>query len=134
MEQTVFEGEASIARRAGRLELRISPAGQRSKAGPLTLLVLTGHEGPLPPASLRSVRVELARQPRVRGRIVAGADEFAFEARSVQVFEHAPSVFAPLHAPFGLRRRDRWVVAVLLKILRLPVGPRLLRAWHARRQ
>lgn len=133
MEQTVIEGDAWIARRAGRLELRITPAGLRSKAGPLTLVVLTGHEGPLPPASLRSMRVELAGQPKVRGRIVAGADEFAFVARDLQVFEHTPAIFAPLHARFGLRRRDRWVVAVLLKILRLPVGPRLLRAWHARR-
>jgi hypothetical protein len=44
-----------------------------------------------------------------------------------------PSLFAPLHRAFTLGAGERLAARSLLALLRLPVGPRLLRAWHARR-
>ena len=59
--------------------------------------------------------------------------EFTFSARSIEYHEALPQLFDPLLAGFALRSRDRAVVRVLLRLLRLPGGAWLMRAWHASR-
>lgn len=58
---------------------------------------------------------------------------FEFQARGIEQLEARPALFTVLLAPHALTRGERMAARVLLKLLGLPGGPRLLRAWHARR-
>jgi hypothetical protein len=54
-------------------------------------------------------------------------------ARATDRISMRPSLYMPLHRAFSLGAGERFAAHALLALLRLPVGPRLLRAWHARR-
>jgi hypothetical protein len=58
---------------------------------------------------------------------------FDFRARGFEVHQAMPGFFDGMLAGYALRSRDRAVVRWLLRLLRLPGGARLLRAWHAGR-
>lgn len=134
MVRTVLTGDIVAVRRTGRLELCVgTDLASPSAAASATILILRDYAGPELPSLLHDARVELDVDGAVAGRILTGAGVFAFRAGRVDAFEHVPSLFAALHAPFRLRRRDRWVAGWLLKALRLPWGARLLTAWHVRR-
>ena len=53
--------------------------------------------------------------------------------KEFRVVETRIDLYAELHRPFALGAGDRLAARALLALLRLPVGARLLRAWHARR-
>ena len=55
-------------------------------------------------------------------------------ARGWEVLESRPGFYDESLAPFALRPRDRSVVGWLLRLLQLPGGSWLLRAWHTRRR
>jgi hypothetical protein len=55
-------------------------------------------------------------------------------AAGVTLIEPRPRLLNTLGAPFALKPAERRAARVLLALLRLPGGPRLLRAWHARRR
>jgi hypothetical protein len=68
-----------------------------------------------------------------RWRLAHAGGACGFVAAGVVLIEPAPRLLEPLGAPFALKTGERRAVRVLLALLRLPGGPRLLRAWHARR-
>lgn len=70
---------------------------------------------------------------RARVRLVCREGEFEVTARGFEVLESPPGFYDESLAPFTLRARDRTVVGWLLRLLRLPGGTWLLRAWHTRR-
>lgn len=69
-----------------------------------------------------------------RWRLTQGDVASEFVAAGVVLFEPAPMILEALVAPFALKDSERRMARVLLALLRLPGGPRLLRAWHARRR
>jgi hypothetical protein len=73
-----------------------------------------------------------ARVERLPGRD-GDAELTVRGARATDRISVRPSLFAELHRPFALRPGERFAARCLLALLRLPGGPRLLRAWHARR-
>jgi hypothetical protein len=74
-------------------------------------------------------------RPRVERRALQDGDaELVVRgARATDRIALRPSLFAPLHRSFALGAGERIAARALLALLRLPAGPRLLRAWHARR-
>lgn len=68
-----------------------------------------------------------------RYRLSCNEGEFDFTARGIELLESRPALFDASLARFALRSRDRSVVGWLLRLLRLPGGAWLLRAWHTRR-
>lgn len=112
------------------------------RGGTLTYLGPEGVRIELAGASAEELPAEL-RDPRFeaaaghfglwRLRQSGGLPDQSCRARGVSVIEPRPAVLAPLVAPFALRTRERRVARLLFALLRLPFGPRLLRAWHARR-
>jgi len=73
-----------------------------------------------------------AGMPSARGRwrLHTATEDFAFEAIGVDVHESLPHLFDSLTE----RWRPRWHQrAALQLLLRMPGGPRLLRAWQTRR-
>jgi hypothetical protein len=94
--------------------------------------IFLGYEGPPLPARLEAARLE----PLAPGawRLSGAQGQFDFHARGLELLEPKPDLFAELLAPFALGQRDRWLVGILLKLLRLPGGAWLLRRWHSRRR
>ena len=94
--------------------------------------VIVGYDGPPLPARLDAARLDQLGPGS--WRLSAAEGTFEFGARGVETLEPQPRLFDALLAPFALRQRDRTLVGVLLKLLRLPGGVWLLRRWHARRR
>lgn len=94
-------------------------------------LVIAGHVGPPFPETLNGL--DLRAVSDGRWRLLCREGQFEFAARLVERLEPLPQLFDPLLAPHALRARDRARVGILLKLLRLPGGAWLLRAWHASR-
>lgn len=59
---------------------------------------------------------------------------FDFKARAVERHEQRPGLFDALLVSHALEPRERFAVRWLLRLVRLPGGASLLRAWHARRR
>ena len=93
--------------------------------------MIAGHVGPPLPETLHGLELLAVGNGRWRLRCREGQLEFA--ARLVERLEPLPQLFDPLLARHALRARDRARVGILLKLLRLPGGAWLLRAWHASR-
>jgi len=94
--------------------------------------VFLGYEGPPLPARLDAARLE-ALAPGA-WRLSGTQGQFDFHARGQEILEPKAQLFGELLAPFALGQRDRWLVGILLKLLRLPGGAWLLRRWHSRRR
>jgi hypothetical protein len=94
-------------------------------------VVAWGYRGPTLPAKLVDARLEYDAKGY---RLSWGSGQATFEARWLDRQLSLPELFAPLHAQFRLQGRDRWVVRLLMGLLRLPGGERLLRGWHTRRR
>lgn len=75
-----------------------------------------------------------SRGNRARWELACEEGRFALEGRGLEVLAAEPHLFDELLTPFALRARDRKVVGWLLRLLRLPGGAWLLRAWHTRRR
>lgn len=104
-------------------------------ASPGLQVVVTGYQGPMLPRLIHDPRLQPTGEtvePRT-WRLACREGEFRFTARGVEQHEALPGLFDPLLAGFALRPRDRTVVRVLLRLLRLPGGAWLMRAWHASR-
>lgn len=50
-----------------------------------------------------------------------------------ELLQPLPGLFDEMLSPFAMKPRDRVLVRVLLRLLRLPGGAWLLRTWHASR-
>jgi hypothetical protein len=66
-------------------------------------------------------------------RVLCREGRFDLRARGLEVHQGLPGFFDPMLATHALPSGDRSVVRWLLRLLRLPGGAKLLRAWHARR-
>lgn len=113
--------------RAGALV--IAPVQDRAGAPRFSL---GSYAGALPPATLHDPRLERLDQAG-RWRLVCREGSFEFSSRGLEVHEPLPGLFDEALAEYALRARDRSVVRWLLRLVRLPGGARLLRAWQARR-
>jgi hypothetical protein len=102
-----------------------------SRGPEAAVVVITGYAGPSLPPDLVDALLEQAG-PGVWRLVNAGATT-DFVARGVEVLVSQPGLFGELTAPFALKRRERRLVGVLLRLLRLPGGAWLLRRWHSRR-
>lgn len=125
--QSMSLPQASFAVRdegAGRIVLEACGPDQ-------AVLVITGYAGPPLPASLGEASLEPAGPDA--WRLTAAGETIDFAARGVEVLQPQPGLFDDLLVPFALKRRDRRLVGVLLRLLRLPGGAWLLRRWHAQR-
>ena len=111
------------------LVLAPEPAG----SGPR--FVIAGWSGGDLPAVVSRPRLERLADEGASGRFRLSCAEgrFEFGALGVEVLEDRTGLFDVPLAEFALRPRDRSVVRWLLRLLRLPGGARLLRAWHTRR-
>lgn len=132
MESHRVSGDIDSSRQRELLRLRVARPDNLGQGG-CDLFVLQGYDGPVLPRHLPGAILELDVSWEVRGRILAAGREYALKAQALDAFRHDPALFQPLHARFALGGRERLVARLLLKVLRWPVGPRLLRAWHARR-
>jgi len=96
------------------------------------VLICTGYAGEALPAAIHDPRVE---RPTGSGdwRLTCREGVFDFRARGVEVHEAMPELFDGMLADYALRDRERAVVRWLLRLLGLPGGAKLLRAWHGRR-
>lgn len=93
---------------------------------------ISGYDGPSLPPELDDARLEQLGPSAWRLR--TDGESYDFGARSIEVLEPQPALFDGLLSTFALKQRDRRLVGVLLKLLRLPGGAWLLRRWHARRR
>lgn len=125
MANPIAAGELRVASRAG-------GGMRRVLIGSGLRIVVTGCRGAEWPESLHDARLEPTVEPGGWVLVCSGG-RFAFSARSVEVHEGRPQLFDPLLAGFSLSARERLAVRLLLRLLRLPGGARLLRAWHAMR-
>jgi len=98
-------------------------------------VIADAGEVALPPVIHRP-RLEAITGPGGRPRLRLACREGSFEigARGWEVLESRPGFYDESLAPFALRPRDRSVVGWLLRLLQLPGGSWLLRAWHTRRR
>ena len=81
------------------------------------------------------MRLEVVDQdttPR-RWLLLAREGKFEFRASGAEDQASRPGTFDALLSPYALRPRDRRIVGILLRLLRLPGGAWLLRTWHASR-
>lgn len=115
----------SAPTRGDRIILLESQGAQRSR------IVAWGYRGPALPSSIVDGHLE---RSAAGYRLSWGSGDATFTASSVDRQLSLPELFAPLHTSFQLRGRDRWIVRLLVGLLRLPGGERLLRAWHTRRR
>ena len=111
---------------AGRIVLEASGPDQ-------AIVVFTGFAGPPLPPGLGECSLEQAG-PGVWRLTSAGKKTIDFAAGGVEVLQPQPGLFDGLLAPFALKRRDRGLVGLLLRLLRLPGGASLLRRWHSGRR
>ncbi len=93
--------------------------------------VFVGYDGPSLPSRLEAARLEQLG-PGGAWRLSGAEGSFDFHARGLEVLDPQPELFNDLLVPFALGPRDRTLVGVLLKLLRLPGGAWLLRRWHSR--
>ena len=94
--------------------------------------IIVGYDGPALPRRLTGSVLE---QTGSRSwKLTAEEGAFEFRARGLESLEPRPGLFEGLLAPFALGRRERILVGVLLKLLRLPGGASLLRRWHKGRR
>ena len=131
MQEPVLEGDFTVIQAAAD-EARVSLV---SVSSPGLQVVITGYRGPALPRLIHAPQFQPtgeSSEPRA-WRLGCREGEFAFTARAVEHHEALPQLFDPLLAEFSLRSRDRAVVRVLLRLLRLPGGAWLMRAWHASR-
>jgi hypothetical protein len=122
---------------AYRVDRRVSPPDLvvlQPQGDGAPILSLHGFRGPALPERLVDPVVELLSVAERRYRLRAMGASIEFHARNVLRHEAAPRAVAPLTAPFALRRRERFALWLLLRLLRLPLGGPLLRAWHERRR
>jgi len=132
MQEMVLEGAFTVVQVA-------AEGGSVSLASgtlPGTQWVISGYRGPVLPRLIHDPRLGPAGGTAAPGawRLGCREGEFPFTARGVERHEALPGLFDPLLAGFSLRPRDRTVVRVLLRLLRLPGGAWLMRAWHASRR
>ena len=106
-----------------------------ARSSPGLQVVIAGYRGPVLPRQIHAPRLQpIDTTAELRAwRLSCREGEFPFMARGVEHHEALPQLFDPLLAEFSLRPRDRTVVRVLLRLLRLPGGAWLMRAWHASR-
>lgn len=131
MQELVLEGDFTVIQAV----VDTACVSLVSGASPGLQLVITAYRGPALPQLIHDPRLQPAGDssgPRA-WRLGCREGEFAFTARTVEHHEALPRLFDPLLAEFSLRPRDRAVVRVLLRALRLPGGAWLMRAWHASR-
>jgi hypothetical protein len=95
------------------------------------VVVITGYAGPSLPPDLVDAVLEQAGPGA--WRLAAAGATIDFAVRGMEVLLPQPGLFGELTAPFALKRRERRLVGVLLRLLRLPGGAWLLRRWHSRR-
>jgi len=95
------------------------------------IVVVTGYAGPPLPPGLGECSLEQAGPGA--WRLASAGKKVDFAAGGVEVLQPQPGLFDGLLAPFALKRRDRRLVGVLLRLLRLPGGAWLLRRWHSGR-
>ena len=113
-----------------------STVALESQASAGLRVLVSGFRGtPLPPV-LHDPQLQPDPGLADRGdwRVSCREGEFRFSARGVEHHEALPGFFDPMLAGYALRSRDRVVVRVLLRLLRLPGGAWLMRAWHASRR
>ncbi len=117
---------------AASCELSVVAGGRllRLRSAGLTCL-LEGWQGPLPPALLTGVVVDLHETGDCE--LQAGEGRYLGRISGHQLLESAPTLLEPLVRPFELGPLSRRVSLALLGLLRLPGGSALLRAWHERR-
>lgn len=99
-------------------------------------VLVHGYRGPSLPARLTDPRLEEAGAGATghAWRLDSPEGGFEFQALSIERHEALPAFFEPMLAGFALRPRDRTVVRILLRMLRMPGGAWLMRAWHASRR
>lgn len=125
----------SLSLPPGPFAVRDEGAGRvvlESRAPGAAVVFVTGYAGlPLPPGL-----DDAALEPVGPGtwRLTSAGVTFDFAARGMDVLQPQPGLFDELLAPFALKRRERRLVGVLLRLLRLPGGAWLLRRWHSRRR
>ena len=131
MQEMVLEGAFTVGQAAG----HAATVSLAEESSPGRLVVITGYRGPVLPRLIHDPRLQPAGETADPGawRLGCREGEFTFSARSIEHHEALPQLFDPLLAGFALRSRDRAVVRVLLRLLRLPGGAWLMRAWHASR-
>jgi hypothetical protein len=100
-------------------------------AGGLRMTLATYAGEPLP-GEIHDPRLERLGAPG-RWRLICREGSYEFTTDGVEIHRAMPGLFDDLLARHGLRARDRTMVRCLLRLLGLPGGARLLRAWHARR-
>jgi hypothetical protein len=66
-------------------------------------------------------------------RLTCREGSYEFTATGVEMHRALPGLFDDMLALHALRARDRTIMRCLLRLLGLPGGAGLLRAWHARR-
>lgn len=102
----------------------------QSRGAQRVRIVAWGYRGPALPSSIVDGHLE---RSTAGYRLSWSGGDATFTASGVDRQWSLPELFAPLHASFQLRGRDRWIVRLLVGLLRLPGCERLLRAWHTRR-
>lgn len=132
MQSLVLEGTFNVARAAA------DPAtvAMESPASPGLRVLIRGYRGPPLPPVVHDPRLQSTPDlaDRAGWRVSCREGEFEFSARGVEHHQALSGFFDPMLAGFALRSRDRAVVRVLLRLLRLPGGAWLMRVWHASRQ
>lgn len=130
MEGRVLEGAFTVTQAGAAATVSLM-----SKGSPGQQVAVSGYRGPVLPPLIHDPRLQETGEPADGHSwcISCGEGEFRFSARSVEHHEPLPRLFDPLLDGFALRARDRTVVRVLLRLLRLPGGAWLMRAWHASR-
>jgi len=96
------------------------------------VVVFSGYVGPPLPRAVTARRVEQVGPGA--WRLTAEEGTFDFDARGMELLEPQPGLFDDLLSGFALKQRDRRLVGVLLRLLRLPGGAWLLRRWHVHRR
>lgn len=97
------------------------------------LIVIAGFRGTALPERITKPVLASAGDSAGRWRLSCAEGDFEFQARAVDRIELRPDFYAPMHARFALSAADRAAVRLLLRLLRFPVGARVLRWWQRRR-
>lgn len=132
MQELVLEGEFTVVQTAA----DAGSVSLVSATAPGTQVAISAYRGPVLPRRIHDPRLWAAGSAATPGawRLDCREGEFPFTARGVERHEALPGLFDPLLAGFSLQARERAVVRVLLRLLRLPGGAWLMRAWHASRR
>lgn len=135
-----FGMSATAVRRVFQLVERKGPGGRRvlrSENGATTeYLVAAGVTGEDWPDELLDPDIETLgnrQSPRRRFRLSAAGHCFEFDAIAVERITTRSTLYEPLHRRFALSGTERLAARGLLRLLRFPLGARLLRRWQASR-